>query len=156
MLRMITRSFLLALTVVSFALPAIAQTPHPHYLHALSDLRLARALLDQPAEHNVMVDQSHAIGAINRALDELSRASINDGVDPRAFRAPAADTQLDQRGRLSKVQALLNAAFRDLSYAEDNMAALGWRNAALQQVQAAKGLVNKAMRDKYRDSMMAQ
>jgi hypothetical protein len=156
MLRAISRSLLLALAVVAFALPAMAQIPHPHYLHALSDLRVARALLERPEEYNVMVDQSHAVQAITKALGELSRASINDGVDPRSFAPPPADARLDHRGRLNKVRSLLDAALRDLSYEEDNMAALGWRNAAVRQVQVAQSFVIKAIKDKRWDNMMAQ
>ena len=152
----ILRPLLLALAVVTFALPAKAQMPHPHYLHALSDLRLARALLAHPDEYNVMVEQSYAVQAITKALGEISRASIYDGVDPRFFAPPPADARLMHRKRLGKARSLLEAALRNLSYEEDNMVAIGWRNAAIRDVQNARAFVMRAIENKRWNNMMRE
>jgi hypothetical protein len=156
MIRLMSRLGLVAVAVVAFTLPALAQFPHPHYLHAMSDLRLARALLDRPDEYNVMVDQNQAVQAIDRAVGELARASINDGVDPRRYAPPPADVRLGHRERLGKARVLLEAAYRDLMIEEDNMAALGWRDLAVKHIQAAHAYVDKALRDKNFDRMMRQ
>ena len=47
--------------------------PHPAYLHALSDLRLARAYLDQIAWPPVQQDEEHAIREIDAAIGEIKR-----------------------------------------------------------------------------------
>jgi hypothetical protein len=108
-------------------------------------LRLARHLLNRPDEMNVAVHQMRATELVNKAIGEINRASINDGVDPRAYLPPPADARLDQRGRLTKVRSLLAAASRDLRFEEDNMAALGWRNMAIRHVEQARAEVEQAM-----------
>ena len=57
--------------------------PHPAYLHALSDLRDARAHLEHqgndPADH----EEESAIGNIDKALDDIKKAAIDDGKNIR-------------------------------------------------------------------------
>src|SRR5580698_2209564 len=60
--------------------------PHPAYLHALSDLRAARHYLnDGWAWEGVRREDNMAIAEIDRAIDEIKRAAIDDGkrVDER-------------------------------------------------------------------------
>jgi hypothetical protein len=128
--------------------PAPAQE-HPHYLHALSDLRLARAFLDRQQEWNVMRDQFTAIGEIDHAIGEIKRASIDDHKDLRDHEP--IDSHLDHNGRLHKVMELLDAADRDLHAEEDNYASLGWRDAAIHHVNEARNSVYRAMQDKRMD-----
>jgi len=128
--------------------PAPAQE-HPHYLHALSDLRLARAILDRQQEWNVMRDQYAAIEQIDHAIGEIKRASIDDHKDLRDH--PPIDTHLDYRGRLHKAMELLDSADHDLHAEEDNYAALGWRDAAIHHVNDARGAVHRAIEDKRAD-----
>jgi hypothetical protein len=122
----------------------------PHYLHALSDLRFARWLLNRPDEYNVAREQYHAIEEIDRALGEIKRASIDDGQPPDAH--PPIDARLDQRGRLFRARELIVAARRDLAVAEGNPAAAGWRDAALRNVDDAHRSVDRAIRDKHWDN----
>ncbi len=128
--------------------PAPAQE-HPHYIHALSDLRLARAILDRQQEWNVMRDQYAAIEEIDHAIGELKRASIDDHKDLRDH--PPIDTYLDYRGRLHRAMELLDSVERDLHAEEDNYAALGWRDAAIHHVNDARGAVHRAIEDKRAD-----
>lgn len=128
--------------------PAPAQE-HPHYLHALSDLRLARALLDRQQEWNVMRDQYAAMQEIDHAIGEIKRASIDDHKD--LYDHPPIDAHMDHRGRLHKVMELLDSADRDLHAEEDNYAALGWRAAAIHHVNEARGAVHHAEEDKRMD-----
>jgi hypothetical protein len=151
---------LLRLAAFGAALAGCATAPqpvraeHPHYLHALSDLRTARALLDHPDEYNVAREQFHAIDEIDRAIGEIKRASIDDG-KPLDYHPPV-DTHLDQRGRLHQARDLIDSAHRDLSFAEDNMAALGWRDSAIHHVDLAHGAVDHAIRDKHWDNKRLQ
>ena len=128
--------------------PAPAQE-HPHYLHALSDLRLARAMLDRQQEWNVVRDQYAAVQEIDHAIGEIKRASIDDrkGLEDHE----PIDSHLDHRGRLHRVIELLDSADRDLHAEEDNFAALGWRQAAIHHVDDARGAVHRAMDDKRID-----
>jgi hypothetical protein len=124
-------------------MPAI----HPSYLHAISDLRYARALLYRPDWGPVMRDQRAAVDEIDHAIGEAKRAAIDDGKNPEDH--PPIDRGLGWEGRFRKAMELLDSAERDLSQAETNGAAAGWRNAALGNVRNAKAFVGKAMRDSW-------
>jgi hypothetical protein len=128
--------------------PAPAQE-HPPYLHAMSDLRLARAILDRPQEWNVMHDQAVAMQEIDRALGEIARASMDDHKNPHD--PEPIDAHLDHRGRLKKVMELLDSADHDLRAVENNPAAVGWRDSAIQHVDEARGAVHRAFEDKRLD-----
>jgi tetratricopeptide (TPR) repeat protein len=120
---------------------------HPAYLHAISDLRYARAMLYRGDWRPVMRDQQAAVEEIDRAIAEAKRAAIDDGknIDDH----PPIDRGLGWEGRFRKAMELLNSAEHDLSEAETNGAASAWRNAALGNVQRAKAFVGKAMRDSW-------
>jgi hypothetical protein len=132
------------------AAPHPAHAEHPHYLHALSDLRYARAILNRPDEYNVMRDQFHAIDEIDRAIGEIKRAAIDDGKPLEDH--PPIDANLNHRGRLHKALELIDSARRDLTYEEDDRAALGWRAAAVHHVDEAHGAVDRAISDKRWDN----
>jgi hypothetical protein len=120
---------------------------HPRYLKALSDLRYARALLWRPDFREVMRDQRVAIDEIDHAIAEAKRAAIDDGknIDDH----PAIDTRIGWEGRFRKAVELLDSARADLSFMETNMAAAPWRDAARANVERARGLVERAMRDSW-------
>jgi hypothetical protein len=127
--------------------PAPMPAIHPSYLHAISDLRYARALLYREDWRPVMHDQQAAVEEIDRAIGEAKRAAIDDGKNPNDH--PPIDRGLGWEGRFRKAMELLNSAEHDLSEAETNGAAAGWRNAALGNVRNAKAFVAKAMRDSW-------
>lgn len=127
--------------------PAPMPAIHPAYLRAISDLRYARALLYRPDWRPVMHDQQGAVEEIDRAIAEAKRAAIDDGKNPDDH--PPIDRGLGWEGRFRKSMELLNSAEHDLSEAETNGAAAGWRNAALGNVRNAKAFVAKAMRDSW-------
>ena len=127
--------------------PAPMPAIHPAYLHAIADLRYARALLYRPDWRPVMRDQRAAVEEIDHAIGEAKRAAIDDGKNPDDH--PPIDRGLGWEGRFRKAMELLNSAEHDLSEAETNGAAAGWRNAALGNVRNAKGFVGKAMRDSW-------
>jgi hypothetical protein len=96
-----------------------------------------------------MDTQAVAIDEINHAMGEIRRASIDDGRNPD-FRPPI-DPTLDPRGRLHKALDLVDEAKADLGFEEDNMAAIGWRQAAIQHIDAARGSIDRAMHEKHWD-----
>ena len=127
--------------------PPPVPTAHPRYLHAISDLRTARALLFRSDWRDVMRNQRAAIDEIDRAIAAARAAAIDDGRDPND--APPVDAGLGWEGRFRKALELLDSAQRDLSFAEDNRAAAGWRAAALANVANAKQFVARAQREAY-------
>ena len=129
-----------------------ADTPgeHPHYLHALSDLRSARAWLTAGGENNVMGREMDAVVNIDKAIGEIKRASIDDGKDLKDHLP--IDANLKHKGRLHKAMALLTSARKDLQYEEDDKRALGWRRAALKHVNEAAKADKQAINDVRNDS----
>src|SRR5882757_1012988 len=72
---------------------------HPAYLHALTDLRHARAHLERRGgDRQVKWDERVAIAEIDAAIDEIKRAAINDGKSLTEH--PPVDAGLDWGGRL--------------------------------------------------------
>ena len=123
--------------------------PQPHYLQAVSDHRFAKALLWQRDFGNVIEDQRQAIHEIDEAIRESARAAITDGRDPNY--QPPVDVNWRPADRFTRAMGALNSALRNLNYEEDNRAALGWRQAAIRDVQHARGLVGRAINDKKID-----
>lgn len=124
---------LLAMSSASFAdLPG----KHPAYLHALSDLRAARWLLEhRPGDAAVSGHEDLAIQNIDAAIGELKRASIDDGKDLRDH--PAIDVPNDHPGRLHRAAELLRQAHSDVNREEDDPAAHGLKHRALEHVSIA-------------------
>jgi hypothetical protein len=122
--------FLLAATVSGGRLHADVPGPHPAYLHALSDLRLARAYLERwsPDEH-VDANEQRAIGEIDAAIGEVKHASIDDGKNLDDH--PRIDTHIPRGDRFRKAEKLLEKAHHDLDKAEDVPQSRGLRDRAL-------------------------
>jgi hypothetical protein len=121
--------------------PPPAEHAHPAYLHALTDLRMARHLLEKPARPVVKWDENRAIREIDAAIREIKEASIDDGKNINEH--PVADAGWDHHARLRKAMELLEAAVRDVEQKEDNGFARGLRNRAVGHMNAAA----KAIRD---------
>ncbi len=144
------RWIVLAAGLVAITAPMTMQAqevpgPHPHYLHALSDLRAARHYLnDGWAWAPVRRDDNAAIREIDAAINEIKRASIDDG---KGLNDPfTIDTHLSPHDRFRKANELLAAAHNDLSKAEDVPEARGLRNRAIGHVDAAHQIVDDAWR----------
>jgi hypothetical protein len=113
---------------------------HPAYLHALTDLRHARAHLqrDTPSEH-VDREEAHAIAEIDKAIDEIKRAAIDDGKNLNDH--PPVDAHMDWGGRYHKALELLDRAHHDISEKEDDGFAHGLRRRALEHIDEAHRIV---------------
>jgi hypothetical protein len=120
---------------------------HPHYMHALTDLRYARALLDRHGEREWSRERERfgAVEEIDHSIAELKRAAIDDGKDLNDH--PMVDYTVHQHERLVKVLELLNSSMKSLDYEEDDQASLGWRDAARHHIAEARRMVEIAMRD---------
>ncbi len=129
---------------------AQAGPEHPHYLHALSDLRAARGWLTALGENNVMGREMDAVVHIDKSIGEIKRAAIDDGKDLKDH--PPIDANIKHKGRLHKAEALLQSALKDLKFEEDDKKALGWRKAAIKNVEDALKADKQAINDVKNDA----
>jgi len=127
------------------AAPAPAYSPaHPSYLHALSDLRAARWMLEhRPGNWIQSRLEQDAVNQIDAAIDEIKRASIDDGKDINDH--PAVDENPDHGGRLHAANDFLLKARDDVNQEEDNAFAQGLRNRAIQHINEALKKTNAAI-----------
>ena len=92
---------------------------HPAYLHALTDLRHARAHLGQlAATEHMDNEEQHAIEEIDKAIGEIKRAAIDDGKDLNDH--PPVDSHMDRPGRFHRALELLDKAHNDIAREEDD------------------------------------
>jgi hypothetical protein len=127
------------------AAPTWADTPgkHPAYLHALSDLRDARAHLERLASDPVNQEEDHAIAAIDKAIDEIKRAAIMDGKNIADHKA--VDAHMPLRGRFHKALDLLNKAQADVSGEEDQPDTQGLQMRVIHHIDEARRSVKHAI-----------
>ncbi len=79
-----------SLVMAAFALPMLlllapapqAHVQEPAYLHAISDLRSARAYLQMDNRPKAEMARQHAIEQITRAIDDMKVAARDDGKNP--------------------------------------------------------------------------
>ncbi len=117
---------------------------HPEFLHALSDLRMARSYLDKTTPNQkVDADSAHALHEINDAIVELKKASIDDGKDINWH--PPVDASLPQSGRFHKAKTLLEKAHSDVSQAETDPQAQALQTRILGHIDQAHKAVDAAM-----------
>jgi hypothetical protein len=134
--------------------PPPSEGAHPAYLHALSDMRLARALLERPARPDVKWDENGAVREIDAAINEIKHASIDDG-KPLADHPPI-DVHIGHRDRLRQAMRLLHGAARDIEQREDNAWNNGLRNRAVNHVRGAEKFISDAIQERAEDNAMAQ
>ncbi len=114
---------------------------HPAYLHALSDLRDARAHLDRLTPSDRLdSEEEHAIREIDAAIAEIKHAAIDDGKNVSDHMP--VDAHGGRRGRYHKALELLDRAHHDISEKEDDEFAHGLRHRALQHIDEAHRIVD--------------
>jgi len=75
---------LLLALALPFAVNADMPGKHPAYLHALSDLRTARWMLEhRPGDAAVSAREDVAVAEIDASINEIKHAAIDDGKNPR-------------------------------------------------------------------------
>jgi hypothetical protein len=127
---------------------AIADVPgkHPYYLHALTDLRAARWLLEhRPGDAAVSGQEDVAITQIDAAIGEIKKAAIDDGKDLHDH--PAIDAPADRPGRLHKALEILRKVHGDVAREEDDPATRGLRDRAVHHIDEAIHADEHAIRD---------
>ncbi|HTC16128.1 MAG TPA: hypothetical protein VK695_10050 [Steroidobacteraceae bacterium] len=139
-------SALLLLLALPFAASADLPGKHPYYLHALTDLRAARWMLEhRPGDAAVSANEDVGITEIDKAIGEIKRAAIDDGKDIHDH--PAADLPADRPGRLHKALDLLRKVHADLNREEDDPMTRGLKDRALRHVDEALHATERALGD---------
>lgn len=139
-------SGLLVFLAVPFAANADLPGKHPAYLHALSDLRTARWMLEhRPGDAAVSDHEDMAIIEIDKAIGEIKHAAIDDGKDIHDH--PPMDVAPDRPGRLHKALELLHKVHSDVAREEDDPATRGLRDRAIGHIDAATHQTEHAIFD---------
>jgi hypothetical protein len=113
---------------------------NPTYLHALTDLRMARGYLDKITPDEVLNGMSlSAIDEINKAIGEIKQAAIDDGKD--IMDHPPIDTGLKRSDRYVKAVELLNKIYKDIKQDESNGFAKGLQKRVLRYIDKAYDIV---------------
>ncbi|QRO34641.1 hypothetical protein [Chromobacterium violaceum] len=121
---------------------------HPYYLHAMSDLRLARDLLARPDYPRVMDDERHAVDEINEALRKMRDAAIDDGKDIDDRMPPDARWQPDDR--FHQARMLLDKARQDATHREDDPYLRSLQRDIVHHIDEARRAVDVAVSDALR------
>ena len=117
---------------------------HPYYLHALSDLRAARWMINhRPGNWVQTQDEIEAVRRIDAAIGEIKKASIEDGKNLEDHQ-PVSEVP-DHMGRLHKALDYLRKARQDISHDEDNVFAQGLQARAYGHIDGAIGAVKRAI-----------
>jgi len=143
-MKLLTRLSLLSILTITCAgmASAGAQREQPRYMQALSDLRLAREILNHTNEQHA----PEAIGHIQEAIDGIKRATAYDRRDDEH---PPIDQNLRGIDLFRKVIVLLQSADRNVRTAEDGPQSDLKRNIR-REINISAQIVQR-MRDQYRD-----
>lgn len=120
---------------------------HPAYLHALTDLRHARAHLGKltPSDR-IDNEEQRAIEEIDKAIGEIKHAAIDDGKNLEDH--PPVDAHMDREGRFHRALELLDKAHNDIAREEDDPSVRGLRDRAIHHIDEAHRLVDRIIRQK--------
>jgi hypothetical protein len=139
------KNLALLLLVGLAALPGDSQVvpgKHPFFLHALTDLRNARWLLQhQPGDRKVYSEEDVAIQEIDAALNEIRRAAIDDGKDINDHQK--VDVK-EQGSRLLRAIETLKKAHADIDQEEDNPTVRELRHRASEHIERATMAADRA------------
>jgi hypothetical protein len=119
---------------------------HPYYLHALTDLRTARWMLEhRPGDAAVSANEDVAITEIDAAIREIKHAAIDDGKNVNDH--PNTDVAADRPGRLHKALELLRKVHSDVAREEDDPVTRGLRDRAVGHIDGAIHATEHAIGD---------
>ena len=135
--------FVMALAFASIASAKPAPDKHGSYLHALGNLRYARALISHPDSGVLHDPEKQAMEEIDRTIAELKAAGIDDGkgLDDH----PGIDSHLRWIPRLNKAADVLNKAHDDVQKESDDAGSEGLQSRVLQHIGKAHDKVETAI-----------
>lgn len=136
----------LLLVAAPFAANADLPGKHPFYLHALSDLRAARWLIEhRPGDAAVSGQEDIAVAEIDKAIGEIKHAAIDDGKDIHDH--PPVQGANDRPGRLHKALEILHKVHNDVAREEDDPMTRGLRDRAVGHIDEAMHATEHAISD---------
>lgn len=144
----LTKTILLFAFAALLTTFAVADTPgqHPAYLHALTDLRHARAHIDKfTTDGRKDSDEAKAVRAIDAAIDDIKKAAIDDGKNLNDH--PPVDESWDRTNRFRRALELLDGACRDIDQHESDGWARGVKHRALGHIDEARRAIHHAMHE---------
>ncbi len=134
------QKLLLAASVLSILLLLTASTPTgaqtPRYLHALSNLRMARAWLQADGRPQYAAERHRAIDEIDRAIGEIKHAARDDGKNLN-FQPPPSSGG-NPSAPLHSAMKLLDEARQDIADTPDQPGNVGLQVRALQHIDGAR------------------
>jgi len=133
--KLLTATGLALLALVFLASPTPSQAQEPRYLHALSNLRQARAYLNFDRNPNTADARHHAVDLIDKAINEVKEAAHDDGRDTNF--APPPDFRAEGGGAVLSAQKLLQAAYEDIKFGQDRPENGGLQNRAYKYIDEA-------------------
>ncbi len=137
-------AFLFLTSASSYASANNRRADHPYYLHALSDLRSARWMIEhRPGNWERTVDEIEAVRQIDAAIGEIKKAAIDDGKNIEDH--PPVDEPNAHDGRLHVSVDFLKKARQDIAHDEDNIFAEGLQMRAYNHIDAAISAVRRAI-----------
>ncbi len=132
-----------------FALGTPAQAQRPHYLHALSDLREARELLQTDHRPGFVGARDHAIEEIDRAIEEVKAAVRDEGMNPH--HTPPPQSGGDPNRPLRSALTLLNEARGDIAEGTDETGHRGLQERALHHINEAREALEHSLHGMERE-----
>jgi hypothetical protein len=140
-MRILKTLFVAAFALLTFfvlAPVAQAQAQFPAYLHALSDLRTARAYLQMPVKPAAQDACKQAVKEISKAIDEIAKAASDEGKNPQV--TPPPQSKGNQSWPIHSAIRLLKEAQTDIEHGRDIPGNKGLRQRSLDHI--AKAIVD--------------
>lgn len=132
-----------ALLLSLFVLSAPAKAQQPHYGHALSNLRQARALLDQDTRPGFREEKNRAADEIEQAIREVKEAMHDEGRDTHSTPPPAAGG--DPERPMRSAMALLDDAAHNMTSGEAPHGLREMQERTLRHINEARRILGHAL-----------
>ena len=123
------------LTLLLFVPATPAKAQFPAYLNALSDLRTARAYLQQDTRREGDHARAHAIDQIDHAIDDIKVAARDDGKNP--WHTPPPQSGGNPGAPLHSAVRLLKEARGDVDHGRDRPENHGLRERSVDHIDKA-------------------
>ncbi|MGD0891978.1 MAG: hypothetical protein ABR923_10620 [Terracidiphilus sp.] len=140
----VAASALLAIVFLSHSTPAQAQLPA--YLHAISDLRTARAYLEMDGRPAFLGHRKHAIDEIDKAINDMKKAAIDDGKNP--WHTPPPQSGGDANAPIHTALRLLDEAHGDVGRGADTPENRGLQVRSLKHIDEARAALHHILEDR--------
>ena len=109
--------------------------PDPAYIHGISDLRSARAFLQQDTRPQFAGLRSHAIDEITHAIQDMKKAAVDDGKSLNYNPPPQSGGTME--APVHAALRLLHEARNDISRGTDSPMNLGLQARSLKHIDEA-------------------